>query len=191
MSECLFCHTALETEQGIRSHLRQRKECKLAYERSLAAAETAAKAGTDTATPHPSSLSPFDNALPTFDAAYYTIPRGPDNLNRDTSPDQNGSPSKCRRVTVEEVPDIEAGGLPHHPWVEDFPGKAGTPLRDGVTYFETIHAHKDAAAESPWSPFESEEEWQLAQWLITSGLSQKAIDDYLKLPIVCLSCVCL
>ncbi|KAI0683185.1 hypothetical protein BC835DRAFT_1296710 [Cytidiella melzeri] len=35
-----------------------------------------------------------------------------------------------------------------------------------------------------WAPFASEEEWGLAQWLMSSGLSQAEIDKYLKLGMV-------
>ncbi|KAF8799293.1 hypothetical protein BYT27DRAFT_7040688, partial [Phlegmacium glaucopus] len=33
----------------------------------------------------------------------------------------------------------------------------------------------------PWAPFESEDEWELARWLMTSGVSQTKIDSFLKL----------
>ena len=35
-----------------------------------------------------------------------------------------------------------------------------------------------------WSPFSNEEEWELAKWLTTSGVSQARIDEFLKLSIV-------
>lgn len=37
---------------------------------------------------------------------------------------------------------------------------------------------------APWAPFESEEEWALAKWLMTSGTSQTKIDEFLKLKTV-------
>jgi len=38
--------------------------------------------------------------------------------------------------------------------------------------------------EAPWSPFESEEEWEFARWIMTLGVSQKKIDSLLKLKMV-------
>ncbi|KAG1721072.1 hypothetical protein EDD22DRAFT_741217, partial [Suillus occidentalis] len=35
----------------------------------------------------------------------------------------------------------------------------------------------------PWAPFADKEEWALVKWLI-SWVSQTAIDEFLKLPIV-------
>lgn len=88
------------------------------------------------------------------------------------------------RVTVEDVPDCEEGGLPKKVWIEDFPGDAGRPDGTSETLFERMRSEKTKAGDSPWAPFEDEEEWQLAHWLVTSGLTQSSIEKYLKLPIV-------
>jgi hypothetical protein len=37
-----------------------------------------------------------------------------------------------------------------------------------------------------YHPFSSKEEWGLASWLLCSGLSMRAVDDFLALPIVSL-----
>ena len=87
------------------------------------------------------------------------------------------------RVTVEEVPD-EGDGLPRSPWVEDFPSPAAYVSDFVGTYFEGIHRKKEDAKQIPWFPFATEDEWELAQWLATSGLSQGAFDRFLKLRIV-------
>ncbi|KAL1658820.1 hypothetical protein GGF50DRAFT_66513 [Schizophyllum commune] len=58
---------------------------------------------------------------------------------------------------------------------------AGTKLRRAKTVHERI---RDAQIEQnlpPYAPFKSLEEWEHLQWLITSGASQKKIDDHLKL----------
>jgi hypothetical protein len=41
-----------------------------------------------------------------------------------------------------------------------------------------------ANGDAPWAPFETEEEWELAKWLMTSGVSQKKTDSFLKLKTV-------
>lgn len=43
---------------------------------------------------------------------------------------------------------------------------------------------KEEQLPNPWFPFENQDEWELGSWLSKSGLSQSAIDKYLKLSIV-------
>ncbi|KAH9847794.1 hypothetical protein C2E23DRAFT_741139, partial [Lenzites betulinus] len=102
--------------------------------------------------------------------------------NADSDPDV-GRPAQRRRVEVEEVADEEEGGLPRRPWLEDFPGDAGKTFGRGETSFERIRRRKEAAGEALWAPFECQEEWELAEWLVTSGLTQSNIDKFLKLKI--------
>ncbi|KAJ6527883.1 hypothetical protein DFH09DRAFT_935537 [Mycena vulgaris] len=87
---------------------------------------------------------------------------------------------KRRRPTVEEVEDEDAR------WEQDFPEerRAGAILEECKTQFEKLRESQKAAGQEPWYPFESEEEWELARWLMTSGLSQSKTDDYLKLKMV-------
>jgi hypothetical protein len=84
---------------------------------------------------------------------------------------------KRPRATVEEVEDEDER------FVEDFPDDlhAGEPLEQCKTFFENLREEQKAAGNAPWYPFESEDEWELARWLMTSGLSQKKTDAYLKL----------
>ncbi|KAI0665394.1 hypothetical protein C8Q78DRAFT_931558, partial [Trametes maxima] len=86
-------------------------------------------------------------------------------------------------VTVEEIEDIEAGGLPKRPWIEDFPGSAGNTFGKEDTHFERIRRQKEEEDLSPWALFASEDEWELSEWLATTGLTQKDIDKYLSLKI--------
>ncbi|KAM5533658.1 hypothetical protein V8D89_012682 [Ganoderma adspersum] len=68
------------------------------------------------------------------------------------------------RVTVEEVEDEEAGGLPKRPWIGDFPRAVASILRKAKTIFEELRDKKHAKHEE------------------ASHLLQ-TIDDYLMLPI--------
>ncbi|KAH9928731.1 uncharacterized protein B0H18DRAFT_874619, partial [Fomitopsis serialis] len=94
------------------------------------------------------------------------------------------SPStrKPKSVTVEDVPD-EDDGLPQHLWEQHFPGDVASIISQADTEFDNLLAQQKADNAVPWQPFETQEEWQLARWLLTSGLSQAAIDDYLNLEI--------
>ena len=109
-------------------------------------------------------------------------------------PDQNSIPSphhQPRRPTVEEVPDEDAPLPPlstpasHAVFVEPFPeeGKARAVWGTGTLHFESICHAQESAGDAKWGPFEDEEEWQLAKWLI-SNVSKKQTDAYLRLPIV-------
>ncbi|KAI0689127.1 hypothetical protein BC835DRAFT_1227169, partial [Cytidiella melzeri] len=79
----------------------------------------------------------------------------------------------------------DAGGIPINPFLDDLDTRnAGATLGRGENLFEKIHkTRKEEGLDNnaPWAPFASEEEWGLAQWLMSSGLSQSEIDKYLKL----------
>ncbi|KAF7344216.1 hypothetical protein MVEN_01712300 [Mycena venus] len=105
--------------------------------------------------------------------------------NSDTNPraTPEDSTRKRRRPTVEEVEDEDER------WVQPFPPErgAGEILRDGniprrcKTQFQKLREKQAEKGHAPWEPFESEDEWELAHWLMTSGLSGKKTDTYLKL----------
>ncbi|KAI0764847.1 hypothetical protein C8Q74DRAFT_1370751 [Fomes fomentarius] len=82
--------------------------------------------------------------------------------------------------------DIEAGGLLKKPWVGNYPDGVASIVGKGKTMFETLLLETNrAAGVSNFTPFEDREEWELASWLVSSGLSQEAIEEYLTLPITC------
>ena len=98
--------------------------------------------------------------------------------------DGDNPSSSSQQACVEEVEDEEAGGSPR--WVEDYPGNAGETKSQGQSYFECWREAQKENEYEPWAPFKDLEEWELAQWIMQSGLSQGATDKYLKLPIVSL-----
>jgi hypothetical protein len=70
-------------------------------------------------------------------------------------------------------------------YIEDFAG-AGLPHAErSPTNFEQHFEDQNKAGDAPWTPFESEDEWELARWLMSSGVSQKQINEFLKLNKVC------
>jgi hypothetical protein len=93
-----------------------------------------------------------------------------------------------KRAHVEEVEDED--DLRHRlnaksgRFAEVYPCPVGTPVGEGKTKFERLFKEQEKRGESNWAPFASEEEWQLARWL-SQRVGHKAIDEYLKLPIVC------
>ncbi|KAJ7820185.1 hypothetical protein B0H14DRAFT_3472539 [Mycena olivaceomarginata] len=77
-----------------------------------------------------------------------------------TRPEVPNASRKRPRATVEDVEDEDDR------WVQPFPKERQAGAKKG---------------NAPWEPFESEDEWEMAHWLMTSGLSGKKTDSYLKL----------
>ncbi len=187
MSErCGHCGKTKLTGPGLRRHIAQAPACRRALSEQVNR-RLAAKVGVmdaSDAAPSPSNLAPLDvdpveqgSAVPELDS-----------LGFDTGdaegPNVDDAPSNPRRVTVEEVEDIEAGGLPKKPWVGEYPDSVAAVVGEGKTLFETLLETNRAAGVDNFAPFADREEWDLASWLVSSGLSQEAIDEYLTLPIV-------
>jgi hypothetical protein len=116
----------------------------------------------------------------------------PENLNSPIP--SNASVSE---VTIEEVEDIDAPGQSSgegemseegvgFEFIEDYPAEAGTPGpgRRKKMPFEKLKRAQREENQEPWSPFANEEEWELARWLMTAGVSQARVDEFLKLSIV-------
>ncbi|KAF7350108.1 hypothetical protein MVEN_01312900 [Mycena venus] len=89
------------------------------------------------------------------------------------APDPALNAGKRRRATVEEVEDEK-----DEQYVEDFPKDTNTgEWRECCkTYFQKLRDEQKDAGNAPWYPFKTEDEWELAKWLMTLGLSQKKTD---------------
>ncbi len=175
MHVCGHCGIERRTLQGVRSHITQTPACNLAFERQVARRlahqqQPAAEQDIGAIRPGPSDDLQVDGDGDVMMAEEEVRVPG-------------GNPY---RVTVEEVEDIEAGGLPKRPWVGEYPevARVGEALRQATTIFEELREKRRTAGTSHFAPFDDREEWELAKWLMTSGLSQEAIDEYLTLPIV-------
>ena len=102
--------------------------------------------------------------------------------------DQATPSSSNKRARVEDVDDDDDVAASTQPksgcWAENFPRPAGTPKGRGLSSFEKFQNAQEANSDSPWALFESKDDWELARWLITSGVSQTKINDFLKLGMV-------
>lgn len=96
--------------------------------------------------------------------------------------------SFTRRTTVEDELDEPADI--NETYIEAYPRPAGTPKARGMARFGAYRQEQVERGEEPWAPFESEAEWELARWLMTSGVSQNKINDFLKLNKVMFSHCC-
>lgn len=108
----------------------------------------------------------------------------PDQLCLDADIDCSAVPPPSKRTRVEDVEDEDDTLGPREYYIEDFPWPAGDPILErGVSpmFFELLRREKVMKGEDMWRPFSSREEWELARWLVRSGISQKEIDNFLKL----------
>lgn len=90
------------------------------------------------------------------------------------------------RPTVEDLLDEdEPDSSIRDVFVEPFPSefKAGAAWGIDTPKFDAIHQAQDVRGQGTWGPFEDEDEWKLAEWLI-KNVGQKQTDEFLKLPIV-------
>lgn len=100
-----------------------------------------------------------------------------------TIADQDARPP-CR-PTVEEID--EGGPEDLRPeWVE-LSTDAGSSHGTSRTLFDTIRDKQIHDKSPTLGPFESDEEWQLAKWLV-KNTGHNQVEQFLKLPIVCDQC---
>ncbi|KAG6807731.1 hypothetical protein H0H92_006577, partial [Tricholoma furcatifolium] len=69
-------------------------------------------------------------------------------------------------------------------WVEEFPGEAGSIYGTCKTSLNEFADRQKKDLRGPWAPFENEADWELAEWLLTSGVSQAKIETFLKLKLI-------
>ena len=94
-------------------------------------------------------------------------------------------PQSChQQATVGDASEIEDMNDGHH-YIEKFPEEylAGTTWGNCKLLYECLDEEQKRDGGSHWGPFEDEDEWQLAKWLI-QNIGQKQTDVFLKLPIV-------
>ena len=97
---------------------------------------------------------------------------------RGTTPNPNLPERRHRGVEMEEVEDEDDSDFR---WVADYPFPAGSTKGECRTTFEKQRDQQKVEGSAPWAPFESQKEWELARWLMTSGVSQNKMDSFLKL----------
>lgn len=179
---CEVCEADFRTAQGLRSHQTQSHACRqiLAAQYQESDSESNRSDGVEADEILASTIS---ERLSDTDDGMYLDP--PDNAQSPPPAEQDpeaGRRTKRPRVTVEEIEDEDDRGRQN--WIEDYPGTAGSVLEQCQTKFQEWRKAQMEDGKAPWAPFESEEEWALAKWLMTSGTSQTKIDEFLKLKTV-------
>jgi hypothetical protein len=178
--KCVYCRKILPTLKGLRSHITQSKSCRDALRRiTKKRSPTKKSRDEDSEISNISNSERMDQDEPML---FNPLQTDVDSNQYDpTSSSANDHDHHDRRARVEEVEDEEAGTQSR--WIKDYPRPAGTPGQSAQSYFEMVREEQKKNGDSPWAPFKDEEEWELAQWLI-SNVGQNATDKYLKLPIV-------
>ena len=173
-SRCKYCHKDLDSDSAVKRHIAATPGCKSNWEKEFMSVPPNVKKNARKSTAHldPSQFSMDDTT--NWDNSHSFIP--------DASP----GPSKWARVEeVEDEDDVRHRlNAKTGRFAEVYPCPVGTPVGEGKTKFERLFEEQEKRGESNWAPFASEEEWQLARWL-SQRVGHKAIDEYLKLPIVC------
>ncbi|KAK0226864.1 hypothetical protein EDD85DRAFT_958654 [Armillaria nabsnona] len=174
------------SSRGLRSHLSATSCSRILDERNAPVTGKRKKPEslTKKAEEHATSPSPSIPEEPIFP------PDPPSPAFNFTPSDQSAPPSKRCRVTIEDIED--EGDTPPSSWSRDslvfvdYPD-AGAEIEgagEGETTFERIRREKQKRGEEVWAPFKSHEEWELARWLMMSGVSQADIDRFAKLGVI-------
>lgn len=186
---CFHCGTKRPTAQGIRSHISQAEACRAAFQDHLRRrASVPVPLSTDQITQEEDSSPGYNIAQENNSAAGDYLGSETPTHRRAASDTPIDAERAAKRTRVDNTEDTEAGGLLKRPFVEH-PGEtlnAGKTLGRGKTLYKAIQEvrKEQGLDETSWAPFEDKEEWALARWLMTSGLSHAEIDKHLKLDIV-------
>ena len=122
------------------------------------------------------STSPTDDAMETF-ADNFNFPNAP------AAPLHEAIGEDARVTRLPSAPnnfEAEVEGLR---FSEPYPRSIANPIVFQKTRFEKQREEEKMNGKPPWEPFSSQDEWELARWLI-DNVNQKATDKYLKLPMV-------
>lgn len=106
----------------------------------------------------------------------------------ESTPNPNGQTSTTRDELDRNDETPHDNGATDGPSTKYYELHPNTPLifGTGPGFIDNFNADRHAAKrrENLYYPFSSKAEWGLASWLLCSGLSMRAIDDFLALPIV-------
>ena len=133
--------------------------------------------------PLPCSLDPLEE---TFDEINKDLTVDPPPLEYPATLDGPSAKTATKRAWVEEVDDDVPAAKKSATgrWAENFPRPAGTLKGHGLTSFQRYQNAQEANSDSPWALFKTKDDWELARWLTTSGVSQTKINEFLKLGMV-------
>jgi hypothetical protein len=194
--QCPYCHKTRPTAQGLKKHITPSAICRNAQEveyvkrrQQLNLCHGPQLEGPDTSMHNEEIATWEDEVFVSLDLDMeMTDMAGPaGSRNSSVSPGPVASslnPNVHPEIHNSENSSKETSSL-HHIL---FPQPAGTRKDRCTTHYEELFKSRKALECSRFHPFADQEEWELARTLMTSGMSLSAIDQLLKLSIVCVLC---
>src|ERR1700679_1149001 len=169
--QCKYCGATTLTSHGLHLHIMQTKRCRTRMEAETESSESAndcpvAATANDLSEDSDILMNEIDN----------NSPLDPNPVN-DFLMDENNPPPGPNPINETEVVEDEE----EYRWIETYPEPAGNTHGQDLSKFESLRKVQISEGSAPWFPFESEDEWELGRWLMTSGISQKKINSFLKL----------
>ena len=194
MPYCRFCGKLCPTVPGLNRHIDIAPNCKKASREEFS--QYANSIWNDVLdNPNDMEQLPLPNLLIEPDLPDFhleeDIQRAEDMFNKEGTdilqppqpppPQRDELRQRPQHATVGDVPDTIDG----HRYIEKFPEEylAGATWGNCKPLYEYLDEEQKREGGSLWGPFEDEDEWRLAEWLI-SNVGQKQTDIFLKLPIV-------
>jgi len=182
---CFWCKKQLPTLKGLSSHLSQAKLCRKAQKQYDATHITGQHTSTRSPDTTPSVLGNLETDTEGQQPTDNDIEMA-DHLNFHS----NNTPSHVQYHPELPIPEGSAGDAPmplnptssktNHYWVKPLDNESKPKVLGHTrTRWEQMRSNEDPA--NPFAPWNSKEEYELVEWLATSGLSQAAIDRFLNL----------
>jgi hypothetical protein len=177
---CPYCDALLKTPQGLRSHITQNLFCNNAFKKCTKSAQQEES---------PPSVqlnfanSPLSSPKTCASTSHIRVEEVIEDNDEYQQPEALEQPASKRIRLIELDAEDEEGELPKQLFVDWKPLSEVKIQGKGKTIFESMYnnAKADGYGNKPWAPFANTKEWELAQFLASSGLSHSAIDRYLKL----------
>ncbi|KAI6017785.1 hypothetical protein BKA83DRAFT_17150 [Pisolithus microcarpus] len=186
---CDYCLKPISTLAGVKWHIAQLAACQQQWnwvlERTASAASVDDHQIGDEMDNAPGIVSDRYNESDGNDSGHdnLDIQEGPlvQQLQSYAEPEPLNPPSKRASVgdDVEDEPALANGGC----FVKQYTGAAAHILGSWPTVFEDMENAENTSGGSQWAPFQNEEEWELARFLM-KNVGQMKINDFLKLSLV-------
>jgi len=171
---CRYCRKpgVSQTLQGLRSHISQTPRCRARQDEEFSRLH------------HNRSVQAGHQHTPQQSTENSTQQ---ENLEESNAPSNNTDEHHSKRARVDDNDDDKNFQSTKTNFIVDYPAEAcaGAVLEDSQdgleTRFEKTQCLQQRAGLPAWVPFNSLADWELSQWLIQSGVSQREIVKFLKL----------
>jgi hypothetical protein len=175
---CPYCHRRLPTHQGVRVHITHRKACQEAHLEHLAEAKIRVYNPEDPEDhPHDNEPHHLDDEMDTSDQTPFYL----DALDGEA----HGTSEDAMPTDMHMSDSGPIMVAPDTTYCRPFPGIAGVTYGQTITRFKALVNVRAQGGVSIYHPFADRAKWELAETLMTSGMSLGMMDKVLKLPIVC------